>query len=143
MTTAEPLTRYLGKAERTLQSLLQTQLRAAGMTFPEWAVLTFLSGGPLTRQQLTDAVVKGHVAGARDPADLIKAMVDRGLAEASGERLAMTAKGKEIFDPLRDSVMKITAELEFAISEDDLAATKRTLQTISERAARMLAIAEV
>lgn len=141
MTNAEPLTRYLGKAERTLQALLQIQLRAAGITFAEWAVLTFLSGGPLTRQQLIDAVGKGHVAGSQGPADLIKSMIDRGFAEVSGEQLAMTAKGKGIFDPVRGSVMKITTDLEFGISEDDLAATRRTLQTLSERATRMLAVA--
>lgn len=143
MKNAEPLTRYVGKTERTLQALLQTKLRAAGITFPEWAVLTFLSGKPLTHHQLAEAIGKGRVVGAEDPTDLIASIVHRGLADVSGEQLAITAKGKEIFDPVRASVMKITAELESGISEDDLSATRRTLQTVAERAEKILEAAQV
>uniref|UniRef100_UPI000B06E81F MarR family winged helix-turn-helix transcriptional regulator n=1 Tax=Nitratireductor soli TaxID=1670619 RepID=UPI000B06E81F len=136
MTNAEPLTRYLGKAERTLQALLQTRLRVVGITFSEWAVLTFLSGGPLTHEQLATAIDKGRVTDG-SPANLIESMIGKGLVESSGERFVATKKGSDIFEPVRASVMKITGELEHGISENDLAATRRTLQTVSERADRM------
>lgn len=44
MTNSPHITRLIGEAERTLQTLLQRQLEKAGMSFPEWVALTVLSG---------------------------------------------------------------------------------------------------
>ena len=139
MTRSEPLTRYVGQAERTLQALLQTQLQTADISFPEWAVLTFLNGtGTLTRAQLAEAINKGRVIESEATDDLVDAMSGRGLIEESQARLAMTETGREVYRRLRSKVMMITATLESEIPEEDLAATRRTLKIVSERAEDIL-----
>jgi hypothetical protein len=63
MPTPPPLTKHVGQAERTLQALLQAQLVRFDLRFPEWTVLTFLSGsGPLDRAQLGKRIVGGRIA---------------------------------------------------------------------------------
>ncbi|HET8597738.1 MAG TPA: hypothetical protein VFM22_08265 [Castellaniella sp.] len=135
----EPLTRYVGKAERTLQALLQTQLQQVGVAFPEWAALTFLrNAGPLKRSQLGEAIRNGRLVEAGGVDSLLDAMIDKGLIAQVPDGLAMTSAAKSLYDPLRSRVMEITALVEKGVPEDDLATTRQTLAFVTERAGKLL-----
>ena len=67
MSIKPPLTRDIGQAERTLQALLQHQLAPSNLTFPQWAVLTFLTGaGPLGQNTLIDLLNKGKIVASNE-----------------------------------------------------------------------------
>jgi hypothetical protein len=100
-----PLTRYLGKAERTLQSLLQIQLRKAELSFPEWTVLTFLSGsGALAEGQLAGALENGRIVDRDEVPALIRAMSERRLIGEADASYSITTAGLELYLPLRQAV---------------------------------------
>lgn len=140
MPTPLPLTKHVGQAERTLQALLQVQLARFDLGFPEWTVLTFLSGsGPLDRAQLVERIVGGRIAGSGEAPALVDAMATSGLIAPVEGGLAITAAGREVFLPLRAAVERITATLVEDVPEADLEATRRTLEAVTRRAAQFLA----
>lgn len=139
MTSSPPLTRYVGTAERTLQALLETELGRAGLSFPEWTVLTFLnSAGALAREQLAAALASGLIAGRKEADALIGAMIGKGLIAAGDGGLSIAVAGAEIYLPVRKAVESITTGLTEGIPEVDLATTRRTLEALTRRAAALL-----
>jgi hypothetical protein len=74
----------IGQAERALRGLLERQLQAADLSFPEWTTLTVVRAGSMSVADLVERQLPGarHV-GARDPGD-------RGPASGPGpaERVA-------------------------------------------------------
>lgn len=139
MSISPPLTRYLGKAERTLQALLQTKLRQVNLSFPEWTILTFLNGaGPLRQDQLVEGLGSGRVVDLKEAHVLIGAMIDKGFIVRGDAGLSITTAGAELYLPLRNAVESITTELFDGIPADDLEATRRTLDAVTRRAAKLL-----
>lgn len=139
MTMSMPITRHLGTAERTLQALLQTQLRKVGLSFPEWVVLTILhSSGSLPLANVIDALERGQI-GDRDGVDaLVARMAERGLIAPAEFGMSITPLGAELYLPLRHDVDSLTAEIVAGIPADDLDATRRTLDEVTRRASRLL-----
>lgn len=139
MTTPPPLTKHLGKAERTLQALLSVQLKRADLTFPEWTVLTFLNGaGRLEKDDLLKALSNGKIVDYQDAGSLITSMVVKGLIEPQAGGMGITTLGKQLYVPVRSTVESITASLVHGISADDIEATQRTLEIVTQRAAHLL-----
>jgi hypothetical protein len=139
MPASPPLTKHVGQAERTLQALLQTHLSRSELSFPEWTVLTFLSGPDrLGRDQLVEALDRGQIVQPDEAHVLIDAMTDKGLIAPVEAAMSLTDAGVEVFLPLRNAVGTITATLVRDISPDDLEATRRTLDTVTRRAAELL-----
>ncbi len=142
MANVAPLTRYIGEAERTLQALLQRQLRRAGLSFSEWVAMTILSGAAsLPASRLLEAVAGARVVAPGKESGLVDELVTRGLVRGEDE-LALTDKGLELFRPLRSNVGQITAGLLEDLPDSDVEATRRVLETITVRASRLLAVPE-
>jgi DNA-binding MarR family transcriptional regulator len=101
MQATPPLTRTIGKTERTLQAVLHRQLALAGLTFPEWTILTFLGRGPLPRAEVVKLVEDGRIAASADAQATIEAMIAKRLISAEGGRLAVTEDGAALYAPVR------------------------------------------
>lgn len=139
MTTSPPLTKHLGKAERTLQELLSLQLKRVDLTFPEWTVLTFLNGaGRLENDNLLKALSYGKIVDYQGAGSLITSMIAKGLIESQVDGVAITPLGKQLYLPVRSTVETITASLVHGISTDDIEATQRTLEIVTQRAANLI-----
>lgn len=139
MTTApQPLTKIVGKTERTLQALLNTQLGKADLSFPEWTVLVFLSNGSLARTAVLTNVEEAEIARGDNADALVATLEARGLVGISDEIVHLTDKGLSLFTPLRDAVKSITAGLVAGIPQADMEATNRTLAIVAARAEGML-----
>lgn len=140
MTSTPPITRYIGTTERTLQALLQQQLDRIEFTFPEWTVMTFLAGaGDLEQDDVVALLRKGQIAQGEQAHALLRAMIDRGLIAKHGDKLTVTEEGKKLFGPIRASVNEITSHLLDGLPAPDLEATRRTLEAVTNRAAKLLA----
>jgi DNA-binding MarR family transcriptional regulator len=137
MTDSPPITRFIGEAERTLQALLQRQLQKAGMTFPEWVALTLLSGGQLSKEGLAQAIAGARVVAPGSEMTLVNDLIGKELV-ARGQNLSMTQRGLNVFQPLRDSMRCVTSRLAAGVSSDDLAVTRRVLETVTSRAVELL-----
>lgn len=135
--TSPPITRFIGEAERTLQALLQHQLQKAGLSFPQWVALTILSGAPLTKDGLAQAIAGARVVLPGSEMSVVDDLVAKGLVEP-GPSFSMTQKGLDVFQPLRERVHSITSNLLAGVSSDDLTASRRVLETLTSRAAKLL-----
>jgi DNA-binding MarR family transcriptional regulator len=148
MTTKPPLTRDIGQTERTLQALIHRQLARAGVTFPEWVVLTFLTAsGPLTAGNLAQRLTDDEIAPSAVAVAVVGAMVEKGLigpatsspGEPEAPRLTVTDAGTAVYVPLRAAIGQLTGDLFADIDATDLDATRRTLNEVTRRAKRLLA----
>lgn len=137
MTNSPPITRFIGEAERTLQALLQRQLQKAGMSFPEWVALTILSGGQLTAEGLAQAIADARVVVPGREMTVVDDLIGKELV-ARGQNLSMTQRGLDVFQSLRDSVRGVTSRLVADVPSDDLAVTRRVLETLTSRAVELL-----
>lgn len=147
MSIEPPLTRDIGQAERTLQALLQHQLAPSNLTFPQWAVLTFLTGaGPLGQNTLIDLLNKGKIVASNEAKSLLNSMAASGLICFSENReganreplLSATEAGASLYRPVRETVEQITLRLFAGLPVADLEATRRTLGAVTDRADRIL-----
>jgi hypothetical protein len=142
MTDYPPLsTRVIGETESALGALLAPLLAEAGLTFPQWVVLTITAANGtagLAREQLIAEVAKARKI---DPADVAAAVSDlaaAGALAAESGRVALTGAGLGRFTGVRGRVAEITSEL-FDFPAEDLAAAGRVLGTITARANAVLA----
>lgn len=136
MSATQPITKLIGTAERTLQALLKSQLDRDGLSFEEWVVFNFVDGGKLVdSQQLLAALADGKVAEAADAQDLLDSMVEKGLLDASVGNVSLTARARQVFEPVQIKVRGLVSSITQDIPEEDMAATHRTLSVLTERAA--------
>lgn len=137
VTNSPPITRYIGEAERTLQALLQRQLQKAGLSFPQWVALTILSGAPLTREGLAEAIADARLVLPGSEMSVVDDLVANDFV-AMGQTLTITRNGFDLFQPLRDNVRGITSSLLADVPGDDLTIARRVLETLTGRAAELL-----
>ncbi|MDP3899092.1 MAG: hypothetical protein Q8Q62_20660 [Mesorhizobium sp.] len=143
MTTNPPLTRTIGETERTLQALLQRYLATANISFQQWTVLVYLAGvGQLSRSALVGRLVDGRIATAEETEAVLASMHSRSLIATAtrGEDAVvfLSDAGKGAFAPLRERITAITGSLFDDLPAADLAATRRTLETVTRRAGQLL-----
>jgi len=139
---AANISRVLGGAERAMRALLERKLEGAKISFPQWTVLVFAQGtASLTKQQLTHAMIQGHVASTGLEAETaIDALAARYLLEITQDFTTkesfyrLSASGRELFDPLRADVAATVALVTEGLSPEDLVAAERVLVEISQRA---------
>jgi DNA-binding MarR family transcriptional regulator len=134
----QPLTKTVGKTERSLQALLASQLVDAGLSFPEWTVLVFLSNGPLATETLLAAMADGEIARGSEAYGLLAEMEAKGLVQSTVDKSILSDSGKALFLPLRASVQSISSTLVAGVSEADLEVTNRTLAVVGARAQDLL-----
>lgn len=135
MTTEHPITRDLGKAERTLRGLLDSMIAPAGLNFPEWVALTMLAGsGPLSRQDLTIAIVQSKVATHEDATLIHDSLEARGLIVNTNGEMSNSKAGEALYGSLKAKVDNTVSLLHADLSDSDLDATRRVLIELTNRA---------
>jgi DNA-binding MarR family transcriptional regulator len=141
-----PLPRLVGQAESALGALLAPLLAEAGITFPQWVVLTLAAAGGagpdgvpgIDRDQL---VAQATAARRLEPAELAAVLGEleaAGAVTTQGGRVRLTASGQAAFAQVRSRVAETTAYL-FDQPAEDLTVAGRVLATITARAAEVLA----
>lgn len=154
MTSTPALTRDIGQAERTLRALLERTLNESGLSFSDWTVLVSLDGAnQLAASELVQRQVDGHVAPEAAASATVDGLRTSGLIATAGESagpvarrteggdplLTLTSAGQAVYQPVRQSVLRITGELYGDLPAADLEATHRTLAEIARRAHDLLA----
>jgi DNA-binding MarR family transcriptional regulator len=129
----------ISQAEKALQAVLNQLLTDSGITFVQWVILTFLDRQGAFVQQ--DSLVQEISAFLKsDPTTVwaaLNALNTRGLVYSSPESygsISLTAEGTMHSQNLRQRIENVTERLAVDISTDDLAATYRVLDFVTERA---------
>lgn len=142
MAPTPPLTQFIGRTERTLRALMDLVLADTGGTFHQWVALnlTAANGDTIDRSQLIAGLANAVQIDEAAADATIREMVDARLLQAgSPSVVALSDAGHERYARLRAAIDQTTAPLYAYIPVDDLAATRRVLTTISERADAQLA----
>jgi DNA-binding MarR family transcriptional regulator len=150
MSSYPPLnTQVIGQTESALGALLEPLLADAGITFPQWLVLTIAaaSGGRTDRGQLVARIaaarkvdgteVESAIAELTAAGLAVTELATAGLATATG-LLALTDSGQDVYQRIRGAIEELNAEL-FAFPPEDLATAGRILSIVTERANAVLA----
>jgi DNA-binding MarR family transcriptional regulator len=141
LSSAPPLTQFIGRTERTLKTLMDRVLTSTGGTFHQWVALNFtaVNGESIDRPQLV-ARLTGALQIDDAAADAaIAELLAEGLLTESESAVAFSDAGRERYARTRDAIDKTTAPLFADIPADDEATTRRVLTTIAERADTQLA----
>jgi DNA-binding MarR family transcriptional regulator len=130
----------IGQAERILRGLLERQLQAAGLSFPEWTSLTFVRGaGSMSVADLVERQLQGRVTSAPAARETVARLRARGLLSASpDDRVTLTNQGEALYAPLADRVSGITQQLWGDLPADDIDAARRILAEVTRRARAQL-----
>jgi hypothetical protein len=143
MTSKPPLTRAIGQTERTLQALLQRQFAGSGLSFADWTILVFLSGGPLRRSDLLARLAEGHIGEGGSAQTAVDGLIGAGLIDRLDRGqdgcLRLTEAGDGLFQSVRRKVAGVTTRLFETIAGSDIEATRATLDLVARRATDMLA----
>ncbi|MGE5597724.1 MAG: MarR family winged helix-turn-helix transcriptional regulator [Hyphomicrobiales bacterium] len=136
MTSAPTLTgQDIGQAERATRAVLDRLLHRTGTSFYQWVVLNRLADGTPDEAQVAADMVHGLKITSDTATTAVREVLDAGLAARRADgSLALTAAGDARFRAIRDGIAEISRRLYSGIPEDDLAAAKRVLTTVTTRA---------
>ncbi|WP_129842029.1 MarR family transcriptional regulator [Streptomyces sp. RFCAC02] len=129
--------RLIGQTEKALNAILTRHLADTGLTEAQWVTLTLLVNGERTG---TADAFTAHAAGIRKVApDDARARLGELTAaghahETPAGAVAATEQGKAEFARVRAATTEITGRLWGDLSEADLAAAGRVLNTVLARA---------
>jgi DNA-binding MarR family transcriptional regulator len=141
MNSTPPLTQSIGQTAGTLRRLVKRALADTGTTFDQWQALNLtVASGEIDRSQLiarlADAVQIDDPAAEATVGELIVA----GLLETvAGSSVALSDSGRDRHARLRGVIEQAVAPVSADLPADDLAATRRVLNTISERVDAVIA----
>ena len=144
MSATPSMPQLIGQTERALGALLRPVLVRNGATFHQWVALsvTTTNGGSMNRGDLI-AYITDALQIDDDTVDAtIAELAAAGLLDGPTESVvALNDAGRERSDALRTAVSANTVPVFADIPDDDLAAARRVLTTVAERAATQLALA--
>jgi len=136
---SETLGSLLGRANHALYKDFGQQLRAAGLSVPEWRVLATLHDSePLTVSQLAQEVLSKQPTVTK----LVQRMADQGwvelLADPADQRRTLVGAspaGRKLVRPLLDKARSHEAQMLRALAAPEQAALKKLLAKLAARAA--------
>jgi hypothetical protein len=129
----------IGETETALSGLLAPLLAAAGLSFPQWVVLTLAAGTPgIAQDQLAAAVTEVRKLAPAEATRVAGELAEAGALSLSDGQVTLAPPGRAVYDQVRGQVAEITAAL-FDFPADDLATAGRVLAVITARANAVLA----
>jgi DNA-binding MarR family transcriptional regulator len=131
--------RDINVAANATRAILTSVLHAEGLVFVQWAVLNNLPADEnLTREELSGRLV---ALGVADSEAIAKAVDDLHASDllATGEHgfLSLTEQGNAVVERVSATSTKLGDQLYDGMDAEDLATTKRVLETITDRAQKL------
>jgi DNA-binding MarR family transcriptional regulator len=129
--------RNINIAAAATRSILDTLIEREGITFPQYITLRALVGSSTERDALVSAVA-GPVADEPVIREALDELMTAGLARVAAQDtdlIEATPQGIELFTRVTEASTRAGDQLFEGIAEADIAAAKRVLDLITERAA--------
>jgi len=134
-------TQTIGQTEKALNAILDRLLEGSGLSEPQWVALTVtvMSGEETDREELVRKLDASLHRGRETVDGLVGALVQAGLVEERGGKVAASERGRELHERIRVQVQEITSRLWGDLPAGDLETAGRVLETVLERARGELA----
>ena len=134
-------TQTIGQTEKALNAILDRLLEGSGLSEPQWVALTVtvMSGDEIDRDDLVTRLDASLHRGRETVDGLVGSLVDAGLVEERGGKVAAGEQGRELHTRIRGQVQAITSRLWDDLPAEDLEVAGRVLDTVLERARDELA----
>jgi DNA-binding MarR family transcriptional regulator len=134
----------VGQTEKTLNAILARHLASAGLTEPQWVILTLLArnDGPVDRDQFAAHVRDAAKFSPTEVQAGISKLVDGKVLTVSDSdelRITLTDAGKQLHSRIRAANMELTERLWGDLPQADLATAAQVLAAVLERANAELA----
>ena len=131
----------LGMAAAATRALLDGLLARAGTDFPAWVALRRLAqpGPAPTADELCRDLATLLTADATSVALVVDRLAARGWTVQEGSAVALSPEGVAFHQGLVEEIGRLTGELYRGIDPADLAAAKRVLGEVTQRANARLA----
>jgi hypothetical protein len=131
----------LGMAAAATRALLDGLLARAGTDFPAWVALRRLAqpGPAPTLDELCRDLATLLTADATSVALVVDRLAARGWTVQEGSAVALSPEGVAFHQGLVEEIGRLTGELYRGIDPADLAAAKRVLGEVTQRANARLA----
>jgi DNA-binding MarR family transcriptional regulator len=116
---------------------MDLMLADTGGSFDQWLALHFtaLNGGSIDHSELVASIADALKADDKAAQATLAGMEDERLLQtAPGSVVALSDAGRDRYERIRAALDQITAALYGDLPPHDLAATRRVLTTISDRA---------
>jgi DNA-binding MarR family transcriptional regulator len=128
----------IGLAERATRALQDRVLAEIGTPLEQWVALRLVvtSGGWVRVEQVVAQMVNGLNMAEADAYATVAALEARGdaLADQETRDVKLTDTGRARFECISAAVQRITTALYGDLPAEDLAAARRVLVTVTERA---------
>lgn len=138
MTTSQPILSApdIGATDNALRAALIRVLDGSGLGYEQWVALRVLGvrGGSVPASQLAGLLVSGLKISAAAAASVLDDLRDAGMTHAAGADVRLTPGGAASYQRLGARVEDVSARLWADLDPDDLAAARRVLTTLTERA---------
>ena len=139
---AEEQRRPIGYWVKHLDGLLERTfdqaLAAKGVRRRHWQVLNTLRAGPVTRAEITEALLPFWVAASVTQTDVVDDLVRRGWAEIEGETYRLTADGETAHADIERSVIDLRSQIAEGFTQREFTAVIDALARMSANLERAL-----
>jgi hypothetical protein len=135
------LGQLIGQAERATRALLDTMLARLDLPFEHWLALRLssVSPGPFDRAGLARAIETGSGQPAHTAAAAVDGAISAGLLGVDGDVVRPSAAGRAIHGEVVAAIETRTERLTAGLDRRDVAAARRVLAVVAERARAELA----
>lgn len=136
--TASELGYVLAMANDAATAVVRQQLAQSSVDPVAWGALQLIAkrGPTLERTTLSDQLARSRALSADATRELLARLETEGLIRGDKE-IELTPEGRTLFESLNERVTAARDQLVNDIARDDIETTVRTLQAITERAAKL------
>jgi hypothetical protein len=132
---------HIGETAAVTRAVLGRLLSSAGATFENWTILNSLwaKGGSATRKEFIADFAPQVATEPAAASALVDAAIAEGLVSETEGTVEFTPAGRETHGKLQGLIRNLTRQMYGDIDPEDQKVARRTLDTIAERARKLLA----
>lgn len=131
--------REINAAAVATRGILDDLLAKAGLSFADWAALRAVVSTPATRVDVVHRTAAQGVIIELDAEYALDTLKNTGLVQSTGEEVAPTTKGIELFERITVESARAGDQLFDGIDESEILVAQRVLRQVTERATEVRA----
>lgn len=134
----KPVGYWVKHLDTLLEKAFDHALANKGVRRRHWQVLNALRAGPVTRAEITEALLPFWVAASVTQTDVVDDLVRRGWAEIEGETYRLTADGETAHQAIERDVLALRAQIAEGFSQREFNNVVDALARMSANLERVL-----
>jgi DNA-binding MarR family transcriptional regulator len=136
--TRRPIGYWVKHLDGLLERAFDSTLAAKGVRRRHWQVLNALRAGPVTRAEITEALLPFWVAASVTQTDVVDDLVRRGWAEIETDTYRLTSAGQAAHAEIERSVIEVRGQIAAGFSQREFASVIDALARMAANLERAL-----